>query len=495
MLLTFWLGNHSVANTVRFGLLAAILIVSAVGAGSAQAGPFAAGTSEGERAYRKYCARCHGDKGLGDGIDSKRFYPRPRDLELAIYKFQSAVNGTPPMDEDLFSIITHGLSGSGMPDWEFLEEDVRRQLVTYLKELSTYFKEVEPEPVNLLPDPGPKAADLARGRAVFERLDCKACHGPNGRANGPSAAKLKGEREMPIRPRNLTQGWNYRGGSDPKSVARRVMTGIEGCGMPSFSKSVSPEELWHLAYYVVSLQQPASWKLIVRATRIEGDLPRLHDDSRWAQAEQTTLRLRNVVDSTGAQIHPPTVIGLSFRILFNREVFALKLSWDDPSEDRAQEDPKRQPTGAEHNIAGPVVDAQAQTRTDGLAVVLKPPDSGGDVVSLQVWPYVGAPRLDICHWSARSSRAFETIAEDFSYSLSEKDQPVKLASWAAYDDGFWSLVIHRPLGVVLDKGALITSGQVFSVAFVVWDGSNEGQRALTPWTDVHLGVLRAKAEQ
>ena len=60
----------------------------------------------GKAAYEQSCARCHGATGAGDGVDAKRFYPRPRDLTMGVYKFRSTASGTPPTDDDLFQTMT-----------------------------------------------------------------------------------------------------------------------------------------------------------------------------------------------------------------------------------------------------------------------------------------------------------------------------------------------------------------------------------------------------
>src|SRR3989338_4527469 len=140
----------------------------------------------GQAAYGQSCARCHGVTGKGDGVDAKRFYPRPRDLAMGVYKFRSTASGTQPTDEDLFQTLTRGLSGSNMPDWQHLGEATRWQLVEYLKSLSDVFVNTAPEPVAVVEDPGSAHADPAKGNALYTQLGCASCHGAHGRANGPS---------------------------------------------------------------------------------------------------------------------------------------------------------------------------------------------------------------------------------------------------------------------------------------------------------------------
>ncbi len=423
----------------------------------------------GKTAYDQHCARCHGDTGKGDGVDAQRFYPRPRDLTFGVYKFRTTASGTPPSDEDLFRTITAGLPGTNMPDWQHLDEATRWRLVDYLKSLSPVFEQTAPAPVEAAPDPGPKRADLTRGNAVYEELGCAACHGPQGRANGPSAPGLVDDWGMPLRPANLTQGWSYRAGSDPRSIMMRLLAGIDGAGMPSYVGAVSPEDAWHLAYYVASLQEPPHWNMIARAQYAHGQLPETIDDARWADAERTTLRVRNVVTPEGEWANPPTIQAITVQVLHNDEAAAFRLSWDDPTQDQ-------------------------EGSTDRIALVLKPAAMQGDVATLQAWPYTGAPALDMCHWDARANQAVEELALDFEHVMAETKLPrAALKAVSAYEDGRWTLLLQRPLQPAEPAGsAVMALDQFTSIAFAVWDGANADARAVSPWVDI---VLRKRSRQ
>ena len=424
----------------------------------------------GKAAYTQQCARCHGVSGQGNGVDAKRFYPRPRDLTLGVYKFRSTASGTPPTDEDLFQTITHGLPGSNMPDWQHLDEKTRWQLVTYLKSLSTIFAETKPEPVAVASDPGSKHADVQKGKQLYEQLGCVRCHGSSGRANGPSAATLVDDWGMPIRPANLTQGWSYRGGSDARAVMLRVLTGIDGTGMPSHAEAVSPEDGWHLAYYVTSLQETPHWNMIAHAAYVDAPLPNSLDDPRWDVAERTDVRLRNVVAPDGVWTLPPTVKAVTFQALYNDEAVAFRFSWDDPSQD-------------------------AKVPPDGFALVLKPSAAQGDVVTLQAWPYVDAPQLDLCYWSADANTASETLTEDFDRLIGRKGPQTSLPSVSAYEDGRWRMMLVRPLEPTAPEGAAVLATDVLtSIAVALWDGGNSHARAVSPWVDVVLRKGHAKGK-
>jgi DMSO reductase family type II enzyme heme b subunit len=374
---------------------------------------------------------------------------------MGVYKFRSTASGTPPTDEDLFRTITRGLPGSNMPDWQHLDEATRWHLVDYLKSLSPVFAESAPEPVAAAPDPGPGRADLAKGRAVYEQLQCAACHGASGRANGMSAAGLVDDWGKPIRPANLTQGWNFRGWSEPEDIMLRMLTGIDGAGMPAYAGAVSPEDAWHLAYYVASLQEPAAWHRIARAARLPGALPVSGDDPRWAHAETTTVRLRNAVSAEGEWVEPPTVSAVSVQAAYNEDAIAWCLRWDDPTEDAA----------------------------DRFAILLKPAGAQGDVVSLQAWPTEGGPALSLVLWDPKTAGR-EAVSRSFDVG-----ETVRLPHAAgSYDDGRWELIVHRPLQPGQAGAAVITPGELASIAFAAWDGGRAGARAVSPWFDVDLGA-------
>jgi DMSO reductase family type II enzyme heme b subunit len=326
-------------------------------------------------------------------------------------------------------------------------------------------------------DPGVAGADPAKGRQLYERLGCAACHGQAGRANGPSAAGLVDDWGMPIRSANLTQGWNYRGGSEPRSIMLRVLAGIDGSGMPSYAGAVSPEDAWHLAYYVASLHEPAHWNLIASPLRISGELPTDLDDPRWAKAPQTDLRLRNALTPDGEWGAPATINHVSVRAIHNDEAMSFWFSWDDPTEDRG-----------------------TQAASDRLAVAFKPRGSEGDAVTLHAWPHREAQPLDLCAWSAGSDSATELIAARFEEALGAEqaaDQTrVPRRSLAAYADGRWRLILQRPLHPgTLEAAGIISHDGLTAVAVAVWDGGNPEVRAVSAWIDLSLRRPRSSANE
>ena len=136
------------------------------------------------------------------------------------------------------------------------------------------------------------AASIAKGKELFygDRANCVKCHGVtalgDGQANdyddwsknivkieaklaGLDPGKLEPDerkwvaeftkvldrdalRPRTIPPRNLRQGI-YRGGRRPLDVYYRIHAGINGAPMPAAQGTVSPDEIWHIVNYVLSL--------------------------------------------------------------------------------------------------------------------------------------------------------------------------------------------------------------------------------------------------
>lgn len=206
--------------------------------------------------YRDKCEVCHGARGNGKGPAAIYLDPAPRDLTTGEYKFRSTPTGELPTPADLFRTITRGLRGTSMPGWAGLSEEDRWQLVQRVMAFSPRFAAEKPTRVVVLPM-APVFTDEAveRGRAVYERLGCVLCHGPQGRGDGPSAGQ-KQEDGTVLRPRTIKRRENLRAGSLPRDVYRTIATGLDGTGMPMFGESASQQELWDVIAYVDAMWTP-----------------------------------------------------------------------------------------------------------------------------------------------------------------------------------------------------------------------------------------------
>src|SRR5262245_56406525 len=91
--------------------------------------------------YESQCARCHGDRGRGDGKDSRRLGFHPRDFSLGSFKCRCTPSGALPTDQDLLRTFAQGMPGTPMtkpPDVQWTRED-ELALVQYIKSFSKRF--------------------------------------------------------------------------------------------------------------------------------------------------------------------------------------------------------------------------------------------------------------------------------------------------------------------------------------------------------------------
>lgn len=220
--------------------------------------------ARGKALYDGRCALCHGFRGKGDGGMNVR--PRPRDLTSGRYKLKSTPNGTLPADSDIYRTITAGMRSTTMPAFHALAPEDRWALVHHLKSLAVvtddegqqvriFAERAQGEPIPVRPTHESSPEAILRGREVYLRLKCDACHGPAGRGDGPSAEGMVDDWKAPLVPGDLTKGEWFKGGPLPSDIYRTVTVGIEGTPMPGHADAPEADR-WDLAYYVRSLSAP-----------------------------------------------------------------------------------------------------------------------------------------------------------------------------------------------------------------------------------------------
>src|SRR6267142_2119414 len=224
--------------------------------------------------YKTRCVGCHGPKGDGNGPAATFLSPRPRDFTLGVFKFRTTPSGSLPTDGDLYRTVTRGVRWTAMPTWHELRDKERIAVVAYLKTLSKRWTEDAVEPPIPLPAP-PKATPqlVAPGTTLYVQAKCAECHGDSGRGDGPSADTLHDDFQRPIRPVDFSRG-QLKAGASVTDVYRTMTTGLDGTPMPSFADSMTDEERWAIAYYVLSL---SAW-----ADPLTGEPLRLSPEARAA---------------------------------------------------------------------------------------------------------------------------------------------------------------------------------------------------------------------
>jgi mono/diheme cytochrome c family protein len=208
--------------------------------------------------YRRYCAGCHGELGDGNGENTPWLDPKPRDFTIATFKCRSTPTGTLPTDQDLYNTIKRGITNSNMPVWNTFTDQQRADLVAYIKTFSPRWeKEKAGEPIQVPAEPPVTIESIAHGKALFTKLECWKCHGPEGKGDGPSAATLTDSKDQPIRPYNFamaTDDSRFKCGTTNQDVYRIFMTGVDGTPMPSFADTIQPNDAWDLVHFLRTLQ-------------------------------------------------------------------------------------------------------------------------------------------------------------------------------------------------------------------------------------------------
>lgn len=239
--------------------------------------------ASGERVYLRNCAGCHGLDGDGAGPAARYLVPRPRNFRHGTFKFTSTDNGMRPLRSDLMQVVTRGLAGSSMPEHRLLPDELRSDVVEYVRYLSmrgefeqmlldyAWSEERLPDPEEsaeivrarwdevrmraVYPttlEPPRDEASIARGRELFreaERATCFTCHGNTGRGDGTTADAYDDQWGYPIRPRNFAEGV-FRAGESGKDLWVSIATGINGSPMGAFLGPLDGEEIWQLVHYV-----------------------------------------------------------------------------------------------------------------------------------------------------------------------------------------------------------------------------------------------------
>ncbi|MFZ1058674.1 MAG: c-type cytochrome [Candidatus Rokuibacteriota bacterium] len=405
--------------------------------------------AQGKLIYEKKCLLCHGEKGDGNGPAAPLLDPRPRDFTKGKYKIRTSASGRLPTDADLFRLVSEGMPGTSMPGWKVLPEKDRRDLVAYLKTFAgDAFKEA-PKVADLPREVASSKESLARGKEMFEAIECNKCHGSAGRGDGPSAPELKDDWGNPVRPANLTKAWAFRGGGSPKEVATRLVTGLMGTPMPSFIDSVEkPEDVWHVANYVKSLgpDKPVfATILTVRAVR--GEIPDDPAAPFWSSQPFSNFPLAGQVIVDPRNFNPSIDL-IAVRAAYSDAEIAFHLTWDDPT--ASKPDPK------------------AKTFADQVALqVPTRPGEGNER------PYVlmgdGSNPVTLLRWTSDGGVG-EATATGIAKITPRTGEAVKAKGQAAFADGQYRLVIKRPRGGADPNDLAFPVGRFLSVAFMAWDG-------------------------
>ncbi len=472
----------------------------------------------GKAVYERWCAGCHGAEGRGDGPAAGTMLPRPRDFTTGLYQIRSTPSGAQPTDEDLMAIVDHGMPGTAMPGWrDNLSAGERRDVIAYLKSFSPAFQRDPAEPVDLGDEPGASEEGLVEGREIFEKIECFKCHGLAGRGDGTSAPTLEDDSDHPIRAADLTENWHFNGGGETEDIMRRLMTGLNGTPMPANvdlvdANVVTREQLWHLAQYIRSLSPKKApvVREVVRAARVEGDLPSGPDDPAWDSAERYYIPLVGQI-VVRPRWFAPTVDGVWVQALHDGDEIAMRFIWHDPSR---SPDPRWEEwtTKIQATMAGELPepgappDNAAGAPPDTAAVEAAPAAGSGqgpDALTIQFpttppagmeRPYflMGNERGPVYLWSWRGDRdgVEEQVARAYPSGEPLGAPEGGPAAADTFDQGEYRLFVRR----ALDAGGVenrlpFETGKAIPIALFAWDGSNgeAGTRgSISTWYFLYL---------
>jgi DMSO reductase family type II enzyme heme b subunit len=451
-------------------------------------------TTKGKVVYVKWCAECHGLQGNAEGAAQHYMLPQPRDFTGAVYKVRTTASGNLPTDADLMRAIDQGLPGSAMPEWKTrLSEGERRDVVAYIKTFSAFFSDTSQHPTVLKfisePSGGTGAEAIQVGRQFYDSIHCRKCHGDQGRGDGPSAPTLKDDAGHPIFAADLHQGWRFRGDLTSADIYHRLLTGLDGTPMPSFSdliqqKFLTEEQVWRLAQYVRSLSPEKAPEVrdVIHARQVTGALPGSPDDSVWSHVESYYFPLVGQVIRK-PRWFTPGVVGVWVQAVHDGKSVAFRVTWDDRSQSPdtawnlftnrllatvASDDsvpPALAPWPDQLAVQFPMKVPQGTERPYFLM--------GGTSDPVYQWRWTSMPRRAVAGL-ARGVERFDTLPSARAPGAQ-----------AVFDHGQWRVVFTRALATADSANELqFAVGRPIPVAFFAWDGSSaeRGSRmAVSTW--------------
>jgi len=496
----------------------------------------------GKQIYMKRCMPCHGVNGDGNGPAADTLNPRPRDFTRGLFKLRTTAWQDAPSEADHFRTVSRGIPGTAMPAFARILSEQERWQVTYFERTffaSKFPPDQQPKEIAIPNEPASNADSIAKGKAFFqEKLVCWTCHGREGRGDGPLSMSIKDDWGNPIRPRNLTKYWQYKGGSSTKDVFTRITTGLNGTPMSAdFAKSLSDEDRWHLAHYVKSLQRQI--KLgdpVLKSKLVKKDIALNPDDPVWNEAEALDVPLSGQVH-VPPRNENPSVDLVTVRSVFNDKEIGFLLEWDDRSKDIKDEAPAPSKASAEPPKTGT---EPAKTGSEPAKTGTEPAKNGAEPAKAAAEPKSAFPTYPVLYPASNNNKFTPYALRDAAeiqfpvkpgegtekphFFLGDSSHPVNLRYWLAdknedpqanpvedqnangykdpakvqppdaqnvqgkgqFKDGHWRVVMKRALTTKdTNTDTMFKQGKLIPIAFHIWDGSNGEtglQRSISSWS-------------
>ena len=497
----------------------------------------------GKEVYEKSCAHCHGTEGRGDGSAAENLLPKPRDFTRGLYKIRSTESGQLPTDQDLYDVITEGMSGSSMPEWETsLSANERWEVVAYIKTFYDGFKEREtpPREISLEGKISYSKESVEIGKVLYTELGCIECHGNVGRGDGTSAPTLTDSWDFKTWPANLTQGWNYRGGADPEDIFKRFIGGIAGSPMPAFEgdsfyhfgltpeeskrvaelenkDEITPDEESEFAKYSEKMENAIDAALDrAEGMELTAETQKIYDDAMKVVYEKS-WHLTNYVKSLSPEKQPDTAIGKN---VLRSQYYAVgdlptmvDEAWETleasyfPLVGQIIIEPRQfNPTIDSVNVKSFYNDTEVaflftwDDRTNNT-VVEENEDTGKtfeDAIAIQFpvkvpkgptapKPYFlwgGKLPVYLWQWKASDANKVTELTAKGMNNVVEQDVQGEIQAESEYKDGQYRLWVKRALKTEDKKDLQIEPTVFVPIAFSAWDGANgdvDTKRVISSW--------------
>jgi DMSO reductase family type II enzyme heme b subunit len=498
------------------------------------ASPASAGVSDplaaGRVVYEQHCAACHGLTGDGNGPAAVWLYPKPRNFSAGQFKIKSTPEQSLPTDDDLVQSVTRGLAGSSMPSFSYLTEAERRDVVQYVKHLTTradasgklvnLFEQAAAngtlaKPVEVPLEPAISVQELTLGRDTYRKMACALCHGETGAGDGTQVPTLKDAAGLPIRPRDFNTGL-FRGGHTGRDLYLRINNGLPGTPMVPFGENLlKPEERWALVHYVQSLRRTdvsvndllAPEDSAIRVKPV-ASLPVNPMDSSWESLDPVRVPLNPLWPE------PNQVYAVAVSAVTDGKQLAVMLQW------RAE---------LPQNTAIRVQDFQdaaaLQFSLSGKYGFLGMGDKNNPV---NLWQWKAGWQAEVngnvpdMHDAYNSMHVDAWTFTNFSTAVSAgnvvsqphkspvedanargfgsfKSQPMEqqnVNGKGVWHDGFWNVVFVRDLKSPDSEDVKFEPGKSVPVAFAIWSGEQRdrnGRKMVSNWYQLILDDTKASA--
>lgn len=486
----------------------------------------------GQPVYEQHCAACHGTNGDGNGPATVWLYPKPRNFSTGLFKIKSTPGTALPTDDDLLQSVTRGLPGSSMPAFSYLPEQQRRDVVQFVKHLTARVDasgarinlfedavaggELAP-PVAVPPEPAVTVQELARGREVYQKMQCAQCHGETGAGDGPQVPTLRDASGLPIRPRDYNIEM-FRGGYTGRDLYLRVHNGMPGTPMVPYGPEVmTPEERWALVHYVLSLRRTdvavndllTPENSAIPVTKVAA-LPTDPLDRAWENLDPVRVPLNPLWPE------PNQIYAVAVSALTDGRRLALLLQWRDelPLNQAIRVQDFQDAAALQFSLTGqygflgmgdqdnPVNLWQWKAGWQAEVESGRRPDVHDAYNSMHVDTYFAtnyatAVAADNVISQPHQSPVEDANARGFGSFTSQPLAQQNVQGQGIWHDGFWNVVFVRDLKSKDADDVQFPGNQPVPVAFAVWNGEQRdrnGRKMLSNWYQLVFDAAQARAE-